>query len=833
MYKNTRLTYLFSLLISFSAYSQLKSPSEYFGVESGSVLHRHHQMVEYVDYLVKSKVNNAKIIEYGKTTEGRKMFVCVVSSAQNISQLNTIRENNLKSIGLLVGNSSQKSPAIAWLSYNVHGNEPVSMEASMEVLYKLMANVGGEFDQMLSNTVIIIDPCLNPDGRDRYANWYNQKLGVIPNSNPVATEHNEPWPVGRTNHYLFDLNRDWAWQVQDESKQRMALYNSWMPHLHADFHEQSINMPYYFAPSAKPFLENITPWQREFQTKVGEFNKKEFDKNGWLYITKENFDLLYPSYGDTYPTLNGALAMTYEQGGIRGGLSYVTDEEDTLTLKLRLSHHVSSSFAVLAALSANAAQTVGEFVKYFDKSKNNPTAQYQTYVIKSKNSESKIEELLKLLDANGISYGTVNKISQANGFSYQDLTTKSFVIDPNDLVLSMNQPKSTLLKVLFEPKTTIEDSVTYDITAWSLPYAFGLNTYAVKEKIALKPYEIIKNKNEYSSGQKAYAYILKWNSFTDAKLLANLLRQKVKVRQAELPFEMEGVKYDRGTLVVTRAGNELQGDKFDKLIIQIANTYNLKVKAVFTGMVSAGFDLGSKSFGQIKAPKVAIIGGDPSYSIAFGEIWHYFDKQLEYPNTVIDIEMLGNIELAQFTTIILPNGAYSKALNDKILVELNDWIMAGGRLIVMENAMKSFIDKPGFDLKKKEPIKDSTGTVKIYENREREEISAGTPGSIYAVSMESTNPLAFGIGKTYYSLALEATDYALLKNDWNIGVLKENNLVAGFAGKKGQQKLKNSLIFGVENKNKGQVVYMANNPLFRGFWQNGKLLFSNAIFMNK
>jgi Zinc carboxypeptidase len=790
-------------------------------------------MVEYVEYLAKSNTSNSKIIEYGKTAEGRKLFVCAVSSAENISKLENIRQNNLKSIGLLPSAFEGKVPAIAWLSYNVHGNEAVSMEASMEVLFKLLTNKNNEYSQILSNTVIIIDPCINPDGRDRYANWYNQKVGTTFNADPIAWEHVEPWPQGRVNHYLFDLNRDWAWQVQDESKQRMALYNTWMPHLHADFHEQSIEMPYYFAPAAKPFLEDVTPWQREFQTKIGEYNKKDFDNNGWLYFSKERFDLLYPSYGDTFPTLNGAIAMTYEQGGIRGGLAYAKTDGDTVTLKQRIMHHVSTSFAALSAISDNATQTVAEFNKYFEKNRNNPAGIYQSYIIKAKDSESKIAELLKFLDDNGIKYGTAGKAMLANGYAYQDYKTKGFNIEANDIVLSMNQPKSSYLKVLFEPKTMVEDSITYDITAWSLPYAYGLKAFALKDKLTPKEHEAIKVNNMFSGPKRAYAYLFKWNSFTDAKLLASLLKQKIKVRQSELPFEIEGHIYDRGSLVITRAGNENLGENFEKLICKIANENNVTAQIVYSGMVTKGFDMGSSRLSVIKAPTVAIIGGEGTNANAFGEVWHYFDKQLGYPATIINTVNLENIDLSKFSVVVLPNGTYNKVLNDKQIAIFANWIKAGGRLVMMEKAIDAFVDKPGFEIKRKETKKDTTTNIKIYENQEREEISTETPGSIYAVALENTNPMAFGYDKTYYSLVLEASDYEYLKNGWNVGVIKENDLVAGFAGKKAQQKLKNSLIFGVEDKDKGQVVYMANNPLFRGFWQNGKLLFSNAVFMNK
>jgi hypothetical protein len=825
------LFFFISVLISSQLYSQSKSPLEYFGSELGSTFHRHHQMVEYTNHLVESNKINTKIIEYGKTAEGRKLFVVAISNSKNIEKLETIRQNNLKSIGLLEGVPTEKQPAIAWLSYNVHGNEAVSLEASMEVMYQLLTNKSAENQAILAKSVIIIDPCINPDGRDRYANWYNQKVGTIADVNPLAAEHAEPWPGGRTNHYYFDLNRDWAWMVQDESKQRIALYNSWMPHLHADFHEQGVNSPYYFAPAAKPYHEELTSWQREFQQKIGQYNKKDFDKNGWLYFSNERFDLLYPSYGDTYPSFNGAIGMTYEQGGSgRAGLAIAKEDGDTLTLAQRIAHHVATSFAALDALADNADKNVDEFVKYFVNAHNNPEGNYQTYIIKTKGDESKINEFTSHLDRLGIKYGASNKALVANGYSYQERKTKSLNIEASDLVLSMNQPKSKLLKVLMEPQSIIEDSLTYDITAWALPYAYGLKTYALKEKIQLKTFEKVKFNNMPDTQKKAYAYFLNWNSFTDTKVLAELLKQKIKVRQAELPFEIEGNKYGRGTLIVTRTGNEAIMANLENIIYKIANKYNVPVGFSTTGMVTNGNDLGSEKMTFVKAPKVAIVGGEPTDSNAFGEVWHFFDKQLEYPATVVDINFLNSSSINKFNVIVLPDGNYNRSISENTTKTLADWMRGGGKLIVMERANNSFIDKQGFELKRKEAKKDTVANLKPYENRERDEISAITPGSIHTVNMDNSHPLAFGYEKLYASLVLDATDYQLLKTGWNVGVLKENSLISGFVGVGAKEKLKGSLVFGTENIGNGNVVYMINNPLFRGFWQNGKLLFCNAVF---
>ena len=344
--------------VVFDVYSQnLKSPSDFLGYDIGTQFSRHSQVVDYFNHVSEEMDKNTLLINYGKTYERRPLFYAVISSEANIAEIENIRLNNLSALDFNDNRINDK--AIVWLSYSVHGNESSSTEASMQTIYELLT----KRSDLLENTVVIIDPCLNPDGRDRYANWYNQTTTIPYNTNKISMEHKEPWPGGRANHYLFDLNRDWAWITQVESQQRLDEYQKWMPHVHVDFHEQGINEPYYFAPAAEPYHEVITKWQRDFQFMIGKNNAKYFDENGWLYFTKEIFDLLYPSYGDTYPTYLGAIGMTYEQaGGGVAGLGILNSEGKNLTLVDRVKHHTVAGISTVEISSANSEKLNMEFV---------------------------------------------------------------------------------------------------------------------------------------------------------------------------------------------------------------------------------------------------------------------------------------------------------------------------------------------------------------------------------------------------------------------------------------------------------------------------------------
>lgn len=362
---------LVSLVLSgYVSMAQLQSPDQFLGYKLGSRFTAHAQVVYYFEHVAKFAPQKVKLQYYGATNEHKPLLLAFVSSAENIENLQNIRKNNVQ-LAAAGAASIEKPTPIVWLSYNVHGNEASSSEASMLTLYELVNPQNSQTKLWLGNTVVVIDPCLNPDGRDRYVNWFNSVVGIKYNPDVIAREHNEPWPGGRTNHYNFDLNRDWAWQTQLESRQRVKEYLNWMPQVHVDFHEQGINDNYYFAPAAQPYHEAITQWQRDFQVQIGKNHARYFDKNGWLYFTKEVFDLLYPSYGDTYPIYNGSIGMTYEQaGGPEGGLGVLTSDGDTLTLYDRLIHHYTTSLSTIEIASQNAAKLITEFKNYFANASN-------------------------------------------------------------------------------------------------------------------------------------------------------------------------------------------------------------------------------------------------------------------------------------------------------------------------------------------------------------------------------------------------------------------------------------------------------------------------------
>lgn len=826
---------LVSLVCTAITMAQLQSPQQFLGYKVGTRYTPHYRIVQYFQHVAKEAASMVKLEQYGESTEGRPLLLATIASPENLSGIDQVRLNNLRLANAARDKMAPKenAPAIVWLSYNVHGNETSSSEAAMLTLYELVNPNSTRSKEWLKNTVVLIDPCLNPDGRDRYVNWYTSVLGKNVNPQPLAREHREPWPGGRSNHYNFDLNRDWAWQSQVESRHRIKKYNEWLPHVHVDFHEQGINEPYYFAPAAEPFHEVITKWQREFQTMIGKNHAKYFDQEGWLYFTKERFDLFYPSYGDTYPTYNGSIGMTYEQGGIRAGLGIINEDGDTLTLVDRALHHHTTGLSTIEITSQNAGRVVREFRNYFNNVINQPAGEFKSWIVKNDGTD-RITRLQTLLDRNGIDWSYANA-ANSNGLNYLTGKQENFKAEKGDIVININQPKGNFIKVLFERTSRITDSATYDITAWSIPFAYGLKAYGLNNYFTSVTKTAPDAAQPQDMAANVYAYAVKWDGLNSARFLAEALQKGLKVRYAEQPFQSGSETFEKGTLLITRAANNSKN--IAELVKAAAQHSGSRAYPINSGFVDKGFDFGSDRVRVINAPKVALLYGENVSSLAMGEIWHFFDQQLEYPLTLVSASDFLREGMSQFNVLILPNGSYDFFRKKETNEELKAWVRRGGKIIAVENAVAEMAAADwGIKLKEDPSKKDDAdkadySLLRKYENRERDWLMSSMPGSIFKVELDHTHPLGFGYPDFYYTLKQDPAMYEFLKDGWNVGVIKKDNYISGFTGSQLKDKLKDGLLIGAQEMGRGQVVYLADNPVFRSFWENGKLLLCNAVFL--
>ena len=810
--------FTFYLISVISIAQNLKSPSEFLGYEIGTEFSRHNQVVDYFEYVSEKMDENVILKYYGETYERRPLMYAVLSSKKNINEIEKIRLANLEVLKEKPSKLNDK--AIVWLSYSVHGNESSSTEASMQTLFNLLTK---NYD-LLENTIVIIDPCLNPDGRDRYANWYNQMRTTPYTTNKVSREHSEPWPGGRANHYLFDLNRDWAWLTQIESELRLKEYQKWLPHVHVDFHEQGVDEPYYFAPAAEPYHEVITKWQRDFQAMIGNNNAKYFDKNGWLYFTKEFFDLLYPSYGDTYPTYLGAIGMTYEQaGGGIAGLGIINSEGKNLTLVDRVKHHTISGISTVEISSLNAEKLNNEFVEFF-RYNNKKT---RNYILNG--DKDKIDKLGKFLKKHQINFFSTKK-QKLNVFSYNENKSISYTTKQADIVVPTSQSRRKLVDVLFERTTKLSDSVTYDITAWSLPYVYGLNAYLTDKEVEKLDYKI--NTKDNSIDKNAIAYASVWNEIEDAKFLSSLLINNIKVRYNKKDIQTGDLFLSKGSMIIYKGDQIIEN--FEDILFKEAKNFNIKLSSIYSGISISGPDLGSDSVKLIKNKKIAILSGDDNQnsvsSLNYGSIWHFFEQELRYPLTHLNIKDFKRVSLDKFDVLIIPDGYYGSIGNESNLDKIESWMYKGGNIIAFEDAIKIFSNKEGFSVKTKK-IKEVEKEEVNFEDISRNNIQNYLAGAIFKVKIDETHPLAFGYNKEYYSLKTSTSTYELLDNGYNVGKIENlKNNVLGFVGDKIKTKLKNSLVFGHERIGRGNIVYFVDNVMFRSFWENGKMFLANSVF---
>ena len=828
-----------------SGQEKLMSPSEFLGYTMGEQFTPHYRVVEYVDHLLEA-APFLESIEYGKTAEGRPLQILVVSHQANMDKVDQFQKQHLERISGGNGTESWDDVAVAWMSYNVHGNEAVCTEAAMEVMY-LTVLAAQQSENWLKKLFVLIDPCLNPDGHDRYTNWFAQYASSTPNADPVAFEHDEPWPGGRPNHYLFDLNRDWAWQKQRESQMRSEVYHDWMPHVHCDFHEMGYNSPYYFAPAAEPYHEMITDWQRAFQREIGNATAKDFDSRGELYYTRESFDLLYPSYGDTYPMFNGSIGMTYEQGGSGGaGVLVQQDSGDLLSLKQRVKNHVSSSLEAMFTSARLSTNLVDEMAEFFEQNRANPIGQFKAYCVPvNETNAQRVQELVDFLGMHQIQCEQIMRDQRIpKAWEYGTKTTRTLMANVGDLVINAHQTHSGLLQVLFDPDPVLTDSLTYDITTWSTPYAYGLQTFGLKVPVLGNEWTQNETINRI---EPAYGWAVDRHGLADSRFAARAMDKGIRIRTNAEPIVYKDLKLNRGSiLIIAGDQKEISGSALTEQLEELANACHVRLFPLRAGHSMEGPDMGSDDIWLLQPPRVACLSGESISSTGAGESWWHFEEELGYPISMLNNRISSPTDWTGYDVLILPSGWY-RSVDDDWLDELETWIRSGGRAIAISDALNVFVnlekwglnryddDNQSNEVRKRTNDDRSADRYEPFSSRNQNRAMRTGDGSIYSVELDRSHPIAWGYSEgPYYSLRSSSKRYSAIENGWNVGTYgAQPRAISGFVGHRANRSLEGSLVFGVKPMGQGSITYLADNPLFRGFWENGKLLFDNAVFFNQ
>lgn len=790
------------LLSSFVALAQsILSPSQFFGYELGSKYTFHSDIERYCDYLVSKKSGQFQKYSYGRSEEGRNLFILISTSSKNLMNLNEIRLNHLRNLGLHEGASEKEETLIAWYSFNVHGDEAASSEAAMKYLYFLASNEPNE------NEVLIIDPCLNPDGRERYVQWFAGVRNERLHYNRKAAELKQTWPEGRYNHYLNDLNRDWAWQKQLESQQRLRLYHSWMPHVHADFHEMEASKSYFFPPPAQPLHEAIEPWQLVALENIGGDLEKLFKIKKWEFFTQKEFDLLYPSYGDTYAIFNGGVGLTLEQGGGgEAGLLFIKENGDSLHLKDRVSRH----YEVAKALNINVYKNRDVLIKNMNEfhltTIKEGNGKFKEFVIKGDN-QAKIKDLTEHLDFLQIAYSFAQESQNIAGYDFKKRASGNLVIASGDLIISTFQAKGHLVRVLFEPTAEMRAAKTYDISAWSLPYLKHIQCFGIPQKLEINR-GLREAKKQVELSEEISGCAILWNSPSSVKFLSEAMNRKARVFLDTLD--------GRTALVLLKEDENFNIGEAVAYASRLGLEYKLLHKKEVRPFKKANLE-------PIKSPRILTLVGSGIKETAHGDLIFYLEKVLSYPYTKVWEKDFESVNLDDFDLIIFPDGQYEnlKYNDDK----LKRWIADGGRLVLMEGGL-SFAERLNIGVLKKKNWDELTYA------KDKDEAVNLLQGAIFNAQIAEESPLRHGLPDGLNFIFEKRPDYTTTESKTDFaGKIESSDLLSGFVGQKVNSNLDNTFVFGTYYFGSGVIYQLAFNPLFRGLLEDGNVLMGNVIFM--
>lgn len=840
------------------------SPAKFLGYQLGDRYTSHHRVVDYCEML-KTNSPRVRLETYGATHEGRELLILIISSEKNLARLGDIQANlaglrqptewkNASHISSIIAST----PAIVWLSYNVHGNEPSSSEAALQVVYQLAAGSDERTEALLDDLIIIVDPMLNPDGRERYVNWFNSVSGRKTVVDPASREHREPWPGGRTNHYYFDLNRDWTWLTQVESQARMKAYRRWYPQVFIDFHEMGYNSSYFFFPAHGPIHSAFPPLVREWGKLYGQGNAAAFDARGWLYYTEEDFDLFYPGYGDSWPTLNGAIGMTYEQGGSAdGGLQVEREDGSTLTLSDRISHHLVASIASLETTQKHKQRRLQDFHLFWkDGYEAAARKGVQSYIILPGKDEAGTARAVQLLVDQGIEVWQTNEgFIASKAVPYTSSKATDLTCPPGSFLVHTQQSASRLVEALFETQPAILDTFFYDITAWCFPVAFDLETYRLSRRpnVATKALEAAPVPMPKLDRIARYAYLLPWQQQGAAAALFELMDKDYRIYASLKPFTLAGKEYARGTIVIPVRDNG-HPDSLALLVQRLAEQYRLRFYPTDGGQSEEGIDLGSRNIRFVEPPQIAVIAGEPTDDNSFGAIWFLLDHQLGRSFTTLSCAQLRSTPLQKYTVIIFPHSwsNYNSSIDSTAAARLKNWVREGGVLVGVQGgaaylasdaiklssvkAKKDDGDKDGRDEKQEKEKQQAEAQRRSHmtlEQKQKEMIRQEIPGTIMKLRLDTTHPLGFGLPDTMYALKTNKLVFELSDKVHNVAIYAKSPKFAGFLSAKNAEWIGDTAGIVSEKVGRGRMILFADDPNFRHFWPSLMRLFINALVFGR
>ena len=801
------------------SYNQnIPTPESVIGHEIGDWHITHDKLVTYM-YALANASNRIIIENRGTTFEGRPLLLLYITSEKNHTQLEQIRKNHLALTEANGNNTNTDNmPAVVYQGFSIHGNEPSGSNAAMVAAYYLAAAQGEKIEKLLNETVILFDPSLNPDGLQRFAYWANINKSKNINPDPNDREYNEVWPGGRTNHYWFDMNRDWLPVQLPESRARIETFHNWYPNILTDHHEMGTNSTFFFQPGIPTRTNPMTPKKnQELTGDIAKFHGKAFDKIGSFYYSKESFDDFYYGKGSTFPDINGGVGILFEQASSRGHAQ--ESDNGILTFPFTIRNQFTAALSTLEA-AVSMRKELLDYQKTFYRNAQKEASKGGAIVFGDEKDATKAFRLAEIMQRHKIEIHELKANFSKNGKNYK----KGY-----SYVIPMNQKQHRLIKAMFQKRTTFQDSLFYDVSAWTFPLAFNLD-YSENEANSRAGNLITKLENPsiVVPNTSNYAYLMEWNDYNTPKALNKILKKGLRAKVSMKPFSVENKNYDYGTILIPVQNQKLNTSELALFIKKVASESNVTITGVSTGMAE-GINLGSPNFKTLEAQKVALIVGEGITPYDAGEVWHLLDQRYDMLITKLDTRDFSSTDLSSYTDIILPN-SWGNALDKEAAEHLKTWVKNGGTLIGYKNAGRWFNTNDFMKINFKSK-KDSTQIIS-YEQKRNYFGAQVIGGAIFETKLDRSHPIAFGYKNNTLPVFRNSTIFMKTdKNSYNNPIkYTDSPLLSGYISDKNLSELKNTALFKVGRLGKGKVIYFTDNTNFRAFWYGTNKLLMNAIF---
>jgi len=796
----------------------------------------HDRLVNYMQALAKAAPDRIKLETMGFTYEGRPQVLLIITSPRNHQNLEQIRQQHVqltdpsKSASLNIENM----PVVLYIGHSIHGNEQSGTNASLVSAYYLAAAQGKQIDELLNNTVILFDPSFNPDGMQRFSTWVNQHRSKNLVTDPNSREFSEVWPGGRFNHYWFDLNRDWLPAQHIESQNRLKWFHLWKPNILTDHHEQGSNATFFFQPGVPSRVNPLTPAKnQELTEKIAKFHAQFLDRIGSLYFTKENYDDFYYGKGSTYPDVNGAVGILFEQASSRGHAQQTSN--GVLRFPFTIKNQFTTTLSTLEA-AKNLRKDLLDWQREFYRSALNDAASFATkaYVFGDAADPAKTEIFVNMLRRHQIDIYQLNDNAKAEGTEFKK---------GSSYIIPAAQPQHRLIRGIFDKTLTYKDSLFYDITAWTMPLAFGLpyaELNATQYTQNLLGEKITTDKTFSGgivNGRSEIGYLLDWAGFYAPAVLYELQTAGIVTKVATNTFEMGTAggakKYNYGTILIPVSMQNLSSTQLHERLKAIAEKYSVQIQAIQNGGVSNGSDLGSSRFSVLTRPSIAMLVGTGVNALDAGEIWHLLDQRFNIPMSHLEVGTFNRVDLSRYNTIIMVGGNAYNELNKE---KLKSWIQGGGTLILTEEAV-SWAAQNGISNVTLKRAKSGIDTTKrlSYTDRDQLEGAQAMSGAIFRAEVDLSHPLAYGYSQPFVSLfKANRVFMERSKNPFATPFFyKDKPLQSGWLSKENYDAMKNSAAVIVNASGSGRIISIADNPNLRAFWLGGTKLFMNAIFFGR